>query len=230
MTVRSVVVAAAALLVAACASIVDERAASALRDALARAIGAAASYEVHVTGASLDASRFERVAVVGRRVAREHSPVIDRIALELQGVVVDREQKRLLALADSHGELSMRAADFTEFLRQSGWVDDVRVTLTAPDRIRVSGRPRIAGVALVGAESVEIEGRLLATGTQLRLVLDRVRIGDASAPALLRIVLEGAVNPLFDAAGRPLPARFDAVEIDGDAVRITASGSRLPPP
>jgi hypothetical protein len=185
---------------------------------------------VHVTGASFDASRFERVAVVGRRVAREHSPVIDRISLELQGVVVDREHKRLVALADSRGELRMRAADVTEFLGRSGWIDDARVTLAPPDRIQVSGRPHIAGIALVGAESVEIEGRLFAAGTQLRLVLDRVRIGNASAPALVRIVLEGAVNPLFDAAEHSLPAQIDAVEIDDDAVRITASGSGLPPP
>ena len=218
----------AALLVGACTSVLDERAAAALREALARAIGPAASYEVQVSGASLDASRFERVAVVGRRIARERAPVIDRLELELRGVVVDRQEKRLAALGDSRGELRVRAADLAEFVRASGWVDDARVTLAAPDRIRVSGRPRIAGVAL--GESLEFEARLFGAETQLRVAIERVRIGNASAPALVRAVLEGAVNPLFDAAGHPLPARIDAVEVDGDALRIGASGSRLPPP
>ena len=217
-------------LVAACASVLDERAAAALREALARAIGPAASYEVQVRGASFDASRFERVAVVGRRVARERAPVVDRLAFELRGVVVDREQKRLVALADSRGELRVRADDLTEFVRRSAWIDDARVSLAAPDRIRVVGRPRLAGISLVGGEGVEIEGRLLAAGTQLRLALDRVRIGNANAPPLVRALIEGAVNPLFDASGQPLPARIDAVDADDEAIRITASGSRLPPP
>ncbi|MGZ8260209.1 MAG: LmeA family phospholipid-binding protein [Caldimonas sp.] len=220
--------AAAALALAGCASVVDERAAAALRDALARAIGPAASYEVQVRGASLDASRFDRVAVVGRRVARERAPVVDRLSFELRGVVVDRENKRLVALADSRGELRVRADDLTEFVRTSGRIEDVRVALAAPDRIRVWGRPRIAGIAVGGG--VEIEGRLAAAGTQLRLTLDRVRIGNASAPPLVRALLEAAVNPLFDGASHPLPARIDAVEADEDALRIVASGSRLPPP
>jgi hypothetical protein len=217
-------------LVVACASVLDERAASALRESLAKAIGPAASYEVQVQGASVDSSRFERVAVVGTRVARERAPVVDRLAFELRGVVVDREQKRLVALADSRGELRVRADDLTEFVGRSGWIDDARVALAAPDRIRVSGRPRVAGIALTGGERIEIDGRLVGYGTQLRLALDRVRIGDASAPPLVRAVLEVAVNPLFDAAAHPLPAQIDAVEVDADALRIAASGSRLPAP
>jgi hypothetical protein len=221
---------AACSLVAACASVLDERAASALREALVRAIGPAASYEVQVTGASIDRSRFERVAVLGTRVVRERAPVIDRLAFELRGVVVDREQKRLVALADSRGELRVRADDLTEFVRRSGWIDDARVTLAAPDRIRVSGRPRVAGLALTGGAGVEIEARLFGSDAQLRLALDRVRIGTASAPPLVRAVLEVAVNPLFDATAHPLPAQIDAVEVDGDVLRIAASGSRLPRP
>ena len=226
----AVVAVVAALLVAACASVLDERAASALREALTRAVGPAASYEVQVSGASLDASRFERVAVVGRRVARARAPVIDRIELELRGVVVDRQDKRLVALADSRGELRVRAADLTEFLGRSNWIDAARVTLEAPDRIRVSGRPRFAGIALSAGDGIEIEGRLYAAGTELRLALDRLRIGNASAPPFVRGLVEGMVNPLFDAAGHPLPAQIDAVEVDADALRIAASGSRLRAP
>ena len=226
----AVVGAVVAVLVAACASVLDERAASALREALTRAVGPAASYDVQVSGASLDASRFERVAVVGSRVARARAPVIDRIELELHGVVVDRREKRLVALADSRGELRVRAADLTAFLDRSGWIDDARVTLAAPDRIRVSGRPRIAGIALPAGDAIEIEGRLFAAGTQLRLALDRLRIGNTSAPPLVRGLVEGAFNPLFDAAGHPLPAQVDAVAVDAEALRIAASGSRLPAP
>jgi hypothetical protein len=225
-----VLVGLAALLVAGCASVLDERAAAALREALVRAVGPAESYDVQVKGASIDASRFERVHVVGKRLARERAPVIDRVELELQGVVVDRAQKRLLALTDSRGELHVRAADLTDFLRRNGGIDDVRVTLAPPDRIRIAGRPRVAGIALVGGDGVEIEGRLFGAGPQLRLTLDRIRIGNTNAPALIRSILEGAVNPLFEASEHPLPAQIDAVSVDDGVLRIAASGSRLPRP
>ncbi|MBV9891338.1 MAG: LmeA family phospholipid-binding protein [Rhizobacter sp.] len=222
-------VAVVALLIAACGSVLDERAASALREALSRAVGPAASYDVEVSGASLDASRFERVQVVGRRVAREHAPIVDRVELELDRAVIDRAQKRLVALADSRGELRVRADDLTAFLRASRWIDAPSVALAAPDRLRVVGRPRLAGVAVAGGD-IEIDGRLVAAGAELRLALDGIRVGNATASPLVRSLVEAAVNPLFDASAHPLPARIDAVDVDAQSVRIRASGSRLPPP
>ncbi len=216
------------LVLAACASYFDARAENALREALARVVGPAASYEVHVSGASVDATRFEHVAFVGRRIARANAPVLDRLELELDGVVVDRTAKRLVALADSRGALHVRAADLTEYLRRSAWIDDPAVVVSAPDRIAVSGAPRLAGIALIGDEGIELQGRLFASGTQLRVSIDRVRIGASSAPPLVRALLERALNPLFDAAAYPLPAQFDAVGVGEGTIRVAASGSRLP--
>ena len=216
------------LALAACASTLDARAENALREALARVVGPAASYDVHVTGASVDATRFERVAFVGRRIARENAPVLDRLELELHGVVIDRTEHRLVALADSRGALFVRAADLTDFLRRSAWIDDPVVVVSAPDRIAVAGTPRLAGIALAGEERVELQGRLFASGTQLRLTIDRISIGTTTAPPLVRAVLELAINPLFDAAAYPLPAQFDAVEAGDGTIRIAVSGSRLP--
>jgi hypothetical protein len=54
----------------ACSTYLDARAEAALRDALLRVVGPAESYDVRVSGASLDGSRFERVRFVGRRIAR----------------------------------------------------------------------------------------------------------------------------------------------------------------
>ena len=45
--------------------------------------------------ASVDGNRFEHVRFVGRRIARAHAPVLDRLELDLKGVVVDREAKAL---------------------------------------------------------------------------------------------------------------------------------------
>ena len=212
---------------AACASYVDARAEAALREALARVVGPAASYQVEVSGASLDATRFERVRFVGTRIARARTPVLDRLELELRGVAIDRGEKRLTALAAASGMLQVRAADLAEHLRERGWVDDARVVLEAPDRIAISGTPRISGLPVTIREGVELRGRLVAQGAQLRLVIESVRVGTMQAPPFVRALLERTVNPLFDSTPYPLPARFDAVAVDGETIRISASGSRL---
>ena len=90
---------AAFLATTACSTYVDARAEAALRDALLRVVGPAESYDVRVSGASLGGSRFERVRFVGHRIARADAPVLDRLELDLQGVVVDRAAKSLTAVA-----------------------------------------------------------------------------------------------------------------------------------
>jgi hypothetical protein len=228
MRIRLALAAAAALAVlASCADIIDGRAEGVLREALVRVVGPAASYEVKVSGASIDGSRFDRVHFVGTRIVRSRAPVLDRLELELRGVAIDRQEKRLTALAGANGSLRIRAADLADYLRERGWFDDARVALEAPDRITIAGTPRLGGATIEMRDGAELQGRLVARGAQLRLVVDGVRIGNAQAPQFVRALLERAVNPLFDTAAYPLPARFDAVEVDGEAIRIAASGSRL---
>jgi len=212
----------------ACSTYLDARAEAALRDALVRVVGPAESYDVRVSGASADGSRFERVRFAGRRIARAESPVLDRLELDLQGVVVDRAAKSLTAVAAARVELQLKGADLAVFLGR--WLGEPVVTLTAPDRIAIVGTPRIGAIALGGTGGAELQGRLAAAGSQLLLTIDRIRLGRSEAPPLARVVVERAINPIVDVADRPLPARIDAVEIGSDdTIRIAASGSRLPP-
>jgi len=216
----------AALLVG-CGDYLDSRAEGALREALVRFVGPAASYDVSVTGASLDATRFERVRFVGTRIVRERAPVLDRLELELRGVAIDRQEKRLTALASATAALRIRAGDLADYLQQRGWFDEARVVVAPPDRITIAGVPRIGGAVIQLRDGAELQGRLVAQGAQLRLAIDAVRIGDLQAPPLVRALLERAVNPLVDAGAYPVAARIDAVAVDGDAVVIAASGSSI---
>jgi hypothetical protein len=217
----------AVLATSACSIYLDARAEAALREALVRVVGPAESYDVRVSGASVDGSRFERVRFVGRRIARADSPVLDRLELDLRGVVVDRAGKSLTAVAASRVELQLKGADLAVFLGR--WLGEPVVTLTAPDRIAIVGTPRIGAIALGGG--AELQGRLAGAGSQLLLTIDRIRLGRGEAPPLARVLVESAINPIFDVADRPLPARLDAVEVGSDdTIRIAASGSRLPPP
>ena len=228
LVVTAAVALAAAL--AACGDYLDARAESALREALVRFVGPAASYDVSVTGASADATRFERVRFVGTRIARERAPVLDRLELELRGVVIDRQEKRLTALAGATAALRIRAGDLADYLSERGWFEQAQVVLAPPDRITISGVPRIGGALIQVRDGVELQGRLVAQGAQLRLVVDAVHLGDLQAPPLVRALLERAVNPLLDAGAYPITARIDAVAVDGDMVVIAASGSGLADP
>ena len=217
----------ALLATTACSTYLDARAEAALREALVRVVGPAESYDVRVSGASVDGSRIEHVRFVGRRIARADAPVLDRLELDLHGVVVDRAAKSLTAVAATRVELQLKGADLAVFLGR--WLGEPRVTLAPPDRIAVAGTPRIGGIALGGAGGAELQGRLIGNGTQLFLMMDRIRLGRGEAPALARVVVERAINPILDVAERPLPARLDAVEVGSDdTIRIAASGSRLP--
>ncbi|HSC62097.1 MAG TPA: hypothetical protein VLD35_00565, partial [Caldimonas sp.] len=154
---------AAVLATTACSTYLDARAEAALREALVRVVGPAASYDVRVSGASVDGSLFERVGFVGRRIARAGAPVLDRLELDLQGVVVDRAAKSLTAVAAARVELQLKGADLAEFLGR--WLAEPRVTLAPPDRIIVVGTPRIGGIALGGPGGAELQGRLAANET-----------------------------------------------------------------
>lgn len=218
----------AALVLAACTSYLDDRAERSIREALPRVIGPAASYEVEVSGSSADATRFERVHVAANRVARERTPVIDRIELDLRGAAIDRREKRLSAVDSATGQARVLAADVAGYLQQGGWVDDARVRFAAPNAVVVSGTPKLAGFPLAARDGAEFRGRFVAQGSQLRLAIDQLRLGTVEAPPLLRALLERAVNPLLDSQAYPLPAQMDAVSVEGDALLIKASGSRLP--
>lgn len=233
MSARSVVAAAATAVsiaaLPACSGYLDGRAEQALREALPRVVGPAESYEVAVTGASADAARFDRVRVTGKRVARENAPVLDRVELELRGVAVDREAKRLSAVAEASGSVRIAAGDLADYLQRRGWIDEPTVVFAPPDRIEITGTPRIAGIAVGVRRGAEFRGRLRADGTKLRLTVDHLALGARETPALARAIVERAINPIFDAAPYPVPERIDALVVEADAVRIAASGSRLAP-
>ena len=183
------------------ATYLDARAEGALREALMRFVGPAASYDVSVTGRErrrdpLRAGPFRRHA----GSLRERAPVLDRLELELRGVVIDRQEKRLTALAGATAALRIRAGDLADYLRERGWFDEARVVLAPPDRITISGMPRIGGTVIAGARRRRAAGPARRPGGAAdaggRCAFASA---DCEAPPLVRALLERAVNPLLDA-------------------------------
>lgn len=208
----------------------EDVAAQLLEAELPRVLGPAARYVATVGGAWPDGSHFERVDVVGERVARPGNPVIDRLTANLVDVEVDVPRRRVDAIGGAQAEVRIRSADLAAFLQQQGWVQEASVAFGGRDGIVVSGRPSMAGYTTAPAlGKAEFRGRLVPQGSTLRLTVDAVRIAGFEATELTRGVLEGTINPLFDTAAYAVPSQVDAVQVQGDSLVIRASGSELKP-
>lgn len=214
-------------LLASCASYTDQRAQAALLQALPKLVGPADSYTATVQGASGDGTRFDQVHATGVRVRRPNLPVFERIDLRLSGLVLDAAAKRVTALGDARLTLRLKVDDVAAYLGAGEWIDRPAVRVSAPDKVFISGRLKIAGIALGSTSAADLEGRLQARDTQLRLAVDALNWRGQAAPALVRALVEQAINPILNVAQYPLPARIDSAVVEGDAIVITASGSNL---
>ena len=213
--------------VTSCASYTDQRAQTALLQALPRLVGPADSYTATVQGASSDGTRIEQVQATGVRVRRPNLPAFERIELRLSGVVVDATAKRVTAVGDARLSLRLKVDDVAAYLGASEWIDRPAVRLSAPDKIFISGRLKIAGIALGASSAADLEGRLQARDTQLRLGVEALSWRGQTAPALVRALVEQAINPILNVSQYAVPTRIDSAVVEGDAIVITASGSNM---
>lgn len=221
----------AALLVAACSSVVDRRAEQAILDALPRLLGPAERYRATVSGASPDGSRVERVSVTGERVLRADAPAIERLEVELADVRLDGAARRATSIGAASAVVQVAAADLARFVERRGWLANPEVRLLPPDAVELTGSLRVPGLALGGAEARwptgSLRGRLVPDGPRLLLTVDVLRLGDRDLPALARGVLAAVANPLLDLSAHAVPARLDRVEVRDGVLRLEASGSAL---
>ena len=215
------------LLLLSCVGYTDRRAEALLLDALPKLVGPADNYTATVQGASSDGTRIEQVQATGVRVRRPNLPVFERIELRLSGVVVDTAAKRITSLGEARLSLRLKVDDVAAYLGSSEWIDRPAVRVSAPDKIFISGRLKIAGITLGASSAADLEGRLQARDTQLRLSVDALSWRGQAAPALVRALVEQAINPILDVSQYAVPTRIDSAVVEGDAIIITASGSNM---
>jgi hypothetical protein len=197
---------------------------------LPRMLGPAARYIAKVQGAWPDGSEFKQIDVSGERVAQPGNPVLDRVQATLRDVQVDVGKQRVDSIANAQVEVRLRAGDVAGFLRKQGWVEGAAVGFTGRNGIVVTGQPVMQGTTAPALGVVEFRGRLVPQGSQLRLTVDSVRVAGFEATELLRAVLEGTINPLFDAQAYAVPSQIDDAQVQPDnTMLIRASGSRLRP-
>lgn len=214
-------------LLSSCASYVEGRAESELLEAMPRVIGPADCYEATVHGADSSASHFDVVHAVGIRVQRLGVPVIDRFVVELQDVELDQPNKQVTAIGAAQAAVRITAADLSTYLKSQRWVEQPVVSLMPPDVVAVSGVLRVLGLPITVETQATFRGRLVASGSKLRVEINGLSAGGRSAPPLALGLIEMAINPLLDLSAYAVPSTIDRVRVEGDAIDLVASGSRM---
>lgn len=220
---------ASALSLAGCGGLVAQRVEVVIQEALPRVIGPALGYEVSVSGVADSASKFERVHIVGNRVARQGVPVFDRLEGNLDNVVVNRAEKRVVGIGSAAVMAELLAGDVASYISSHSLLEDAKVSFVMPSSVVATGRIRIPGTILSSAAVGELRGNLQADGSRLHLNVESLSLGSVAAPGLLRSALEAAINPLVDLSTFAVPSQIDSIQVDGSRLLIRASGADMQP-
>ena len=201
---------------------VDGRVEAEIEAALPTALGPADSYEATVSGVSLRAGTLETVQVLGRRVAREDAPVIDRLDATLRDVAFDRGSRELTRVGSTAATARLLPRDLADYLSGQRGVGSAEVSLSAPDRVNVRVRGQIGEVTVPATATVE--GRLTAQGGQVLLDVERVSALGISLGARVARTVEAEVNPVADFTDEDLELRVESVSVDGSALVVEMTG------
>ena len=216
-----------AALLASCGTYVGQRVESIIVEALPRVVGPATRYDATVRGASADLSHFAQVSAVGVGVRRPRTPVLERIELILLDVAVDRQARQITSIGGANVTVTLSASDLATYLGEQRWIAEPVVRVEAPATVIVSGRLRLMDGGVLPVLSGEFRGSLVASGTQLLLNVESLRLGGYEAPALARSLIGQAINPLFDVAHYAIPSRIDRATVERNAIVVSASGSQI---
>jgi len=190
--------------------------------ALPKALGPADTYDATVEGLKLRAGEADRVAVVGRRVAREDAPVVDQLDLVMWGVAFDRSTKRLTRVDSARATARLLPEDLAAYLVRQRGVARAEIDLASPDRATVRFQGEVEGVRIpVGAEVV---GRIRAEGGHVNLDVDAVRAAGFSLGGALARRLDEQINPVVDLTDEDLALEVTDVRVEAGVLVLEARG------
>jgi len=199
---------------------------------LPRVMGPAARYEVNVAGARVNGeiTDLKQVRASGDRVARDGSPVLDRVEVTMADVVVDRNAKRVLSLRAAEAYVRVLPSDVAAFLDAKPGLENVTVALLPPYEMTVEAQLAVAGFTLPRFARTKVRGRLVVSDGNLIMEIADLRLAGYPTGTIPAIVLEKLINPLVDLSALPAPSQVTSVQVTPDAVLLTASGSQTVTP
>ncbi|MBE9059713.1 DUF2993 domain-containing protein [cf. Phormidesmis sp. LEGE 11477] len=191
---------------------------------LPKYVGPAERYDVKIEGFDASKGSADSVVAVGERVRPEGAPVIDRLALNLTGVVYDKQAERLSRVDNVSLTAVVKTPDLSDFLETYRNVREAEVTLQAPDRAMLRIRPQIDQFALPSGITVDVGGELVGRDTQLRFEVDSVSAAGIDVSAIAASRLSDAINPLADLKDLPVDVEIASVVAAGESIGMEVIG------
>jgi len=187
-------------------------------------VGPAESYDVDIEGLSVDSGTAESVIAVGERVKPEGAPVIDRLALDLRGVVYDRSAEKLTQVDGAKLTAVIKTPDLADFLESYRNVDEAEVMLKSPNEATLRIRPQIGNYSVPPGVTVDVTGELVGDDTQLRFDVNEVKAAGVDVSAIAASRLSDAVNPLADLKNLPVSVEITSVVVAGETIGLEVIG------
>ncbi len=191
---------------------------------LPKYVGPAESYDVKIDGLKVVSSSADSVVAVGERVKPQGAPVIDRLVLDLQGVVYSREQGRLSQVDSAKLTAVIKSYDLADFLESDRNVRSAEVVLRSPDRATLRIQPNLGNFVLPAGITVDVTGRLVGAGTQLSFEVEEVSAAGLDLSAMVAKRLSDLINPLADLKDLPVSIEITSVMVAGESIGLEVVG------
>lgn len=191
---------------------------------LPKYVGPADNYDVDIDGLSVRESSAKSVVAVGERVRPEGAPVIERLALDLQDVVYDRDAERLSKVGAARLTAVIKTNDLAEFLEAYRNVREAEVMLRSPNEATIRLRPQVGNLAVPPGITVDVGGQIIGQGTQLRFEVDEVTAAGFDLSNLAARRLSDVINPLADLQGLPVDVNITSVIVAGETIGLEVVG------
>ncbi len=191
---------------------------------LPKYVGPADSYDVDIKGLRVNEGSAESVVAVGERVRPEGAPVIERLELELAGVVYDRAAERLSEVQGARLTAVIKTDDLADFLETYRNVRSAEVMLRSPDMATLLVRPQLGDFALPPGITIAVSGQLVGEGTQLRFDVNEVSAAGLDLSAIAAQRLSNTINPLADLEGLPVDVKITSVMVAGETIGLEVVG------
>ena len=191
---------------------------------LPKYVGPAESYDVDIEGLSVSAGTAESVVAVGERVKPEGAPVIDRLELDLRGVVYNKSAEKLTQVDGALLTAVIKTPDLADFLESYRNVDEAEVVLRSPNEATLRIRPQIGNYSVPPGITVDVTGELVGEDTQLRCDVSEVSAAGIDVSAIASSRLSDAVNPLADLKNLPVRVEITSVVVAGETIGLEVVG------
>ena len=191
---------------------------------LPRYIGPAENYDVQIDGLSMSEGSADSVIAVGERVRPEGAPTIDRLSLDLKGVVYDRSTERLSQVDAAQLMAVIKTPDLVDFLEAYRNVEEAEIILYSPNEATLRIRPQIGDYAVPQGVTVDVSGELVGEGTQLRFEVREVRAAGINVSTLAASRLSTVINPLADLKNLPIDVEVTSVMVAGETIGLEVVG------